>query len=578
MGKDYDATYFDELLKESEERCYKKAPNVKSSHRQGFVEACQIFHDAFEAAKSAETDAELTSAAKAQEKAMKKCVKAANKIFERLNMSENTALQAAVIKGAIIVRAKPTGLAEFCALEKKNGKLIDHLLKENGLMKEMLLNGGAKDGNYGPAMKIYTDILATFSDYEDEFTATNKKIAMAVSLELATPINEFDTKIPVDPLQRYLHYRDAFHNGELDPCFPHFSVWEMRHIINSDATNDQLKWGRDMLMHYAPYISVVTDKTRQYLYILETDVLTRNPNWTDSPRTYQQIISGGGKDGPNAWFGRFICKAFGIPTWGCKQPGRVGLTRWTADGWEACNGANWDECEWEGVSGIDFKGEVDGRAAVPEEEYYSKLVLLECLADVMDARRGEIPEEEKAILHPLRTWRSLAIIQKALMLEPASADKFVREGESPVKTNKEKYLEIYEMDKPDDKVKNKKGEVTIPMGAAVSLFGNLMSIASFSGGKQINYAGSGSCDFDIPDDIEAKTYKLTLDVNTVHLKQGVTNALVDEGEPIPIKIPYTQGEWQKTKPVEVTLSGGETLTIRREKGNLGLAIKKIYLS
>ena len=198
MGKDYDEAYFDDILKQCEDKCYKKAPNVKSSHRQGFVEACQLFHDAFEAAKEAETEKDLTSAAKAQEKAMKKCVKAANKIFDKLDLTENDTLQAAVIKGAIIVKAKPSQLAEFCSLEKKNGKLIDHLLKENGLMKEMLLNGGAKDGNYGPAMKIYTDILATFSDEEDEFTETNKKIAMAVCLELATPINEFDTKIPVD--------------------------------------------------------------------------------------------------------------------------------------------------------------------------------------------------------------------------------------------------------------------------------------------------------------------------------------------------------------------------------------------
>lgn len=578
MGKDYDEAYFDELLKECEEICYKKAPNIKSSHRQSFVEACQVFHDAFENAKAAETDSDLAKAAKAQEKAMKKCVKAANKIFEKLHLADDPVLQANVIKGAIIVGGKPKRLAEFCQLEKKNGKLIDHLLKENGLMKDMLLNGGAKDGNYGPAMKIYTDILATFDEEEDEFTETNKKIAMAVSLELATPINEFDTKIPVDPLTRYLHYRDAFANGELDPSFPHFSIWEMRHIVNCDAKDDQLRWGRSMMMSYAPYITVVTDKVKQYLYILETDVLTRVPKWTDSPRTYQQIISGGGKDGPNAWFGRFICKAFGIPTWGCKQPGRMGLTRWTSAGWEACNGVSWDECEWEGVSGIDFKGEVDGRAAVSEEEYYSKLVLLECLADVMDARRGEIPEEEKAILHPLRTWRSLAIIQKALMLEPASPDKFAREGKSPVKTNQEKYLAIYEMDDPDDKIKNKNGEVKIPMGAAGSLYGNLMSIASFSGGKQINFAGAGHVDFDIPDDIEAKTYKLTMDVATVHLKQGETIACVDEGEPIPITIPYTQGKWERTKPVDIVLAGGETLTIRREKGNLGLAIKKIYLS
>lgn len=578
MGKHYDAAYFEEILKECEEACYKKAPNIKSSHRQGFVEACEVFHAAFEDAKNAENDEALAKAAKNQEKAMKKCVKAANKIFEKLDLLEHPELQNSMMKGCILVTATPKKLAEFCKEEKKNGKLIEHLLKENGLMKDMLINGGAKDGNYGPAMKIYTEILATFPDYEDEFTETNKKIAMAVSLELATPINEFDTKIPVDPVKRFLHYRDAFKNGELDPAFPHFSIWELRHVINCDAKDEQLQWGRDMLMNYAPYISVVTDEKMQYLYILETDVLTRTPTWTSSPRTYQQVLSGGGKDGPNAWFGRFICKAFGIPTWGCKQPGKVGLTRWTSEGWQACLGMAWDDCEWEGVSGIDFKGEADARSAFAEEDYYKKLVLLECLAEVMDARRGEVPANERTMLHPLRTWRSLSIIQKALMLEPASPDKFVRTGKSPVKTNREKYLEKYEKDDPDNKVKKKNGKISLPAGAVSSKYGNLMEITSFDGGKQINFAGTGHVEYDLPDNIEPRVYKLVIDVNTVHMKQGPTTVTPEDGEPIPIKIPYTEGKWAQTDPVEVPLKPGATIMFAREKGNLGLAIKKLHFS
>lgn len=577
MGIEYGEPYFKGILEDCEDKCMKALPSIKPSHRQAFFEACELFRESFEAAKNAETEEDLATAAKSQEKAMKKCVKSANKVLPKLDLTENKSIQAFMLKGRIIVDATPAKLAEFCSQNSKNGKLIDHLFSETSLMKRMLTNGGAKDGNYGAAMKLYTDILATFGE-RDAFTKINEKIALAVALELATPINEFDTKISVDPVKRYIHFRDAFANGELDPAFPHFSIWELRHVVNCDAKDDQMKWGRDMLMNYAPYISVVTDLKNQYLYILETDVLMRNPTWTGSPRTYQQVLSGGGKDVPNAWFGRFICKSFGIPTWGCKQENKMGLTRWTAEGWEACRGVAWDECEWEDVSGIDFKGETDARAAVPEEEYYKRLVLLECLAEVMDARRGTVPEEEKHILHPHRMWRSLSIIQKALMLEPGSQDTFVREGDSPVKTRKEKYMEMFELDEADDKIKNKKDKITIPAGAAVSQFGNLMMIASFLGGKQVNFAGAGHIDFDLPDDMEPRTYKLSAEINTVHLKQGTTLVYADEGEGVPIKIPYTMGEWTKTDPVEIHLEGGQTLTFKREKGNLGLAIRRIYLS
>jgi hypothetical protein len=578
MGKDYTPAYFAELLNEAQDKCASKAPGIKSSRRKDFVDACELFHDAFEAQQKATTNEELAESAEAQQNGMKKCVKAANKIFEKLDMLEHEKMEGAVLKGSIIVKATPDGLAAFCEKDKKNGKLIDHLLKSNALMKEMLTNGGASGGNYGNAMKIYTKILASLPEEDDDFSVINRKLGLAVALELATPIFEFDTKVEIDPIKRYHHYSTAFKNGELDPAFPHFSAWEMRHIVNCDAPDAQIKWGRDMMMNYAPYITTITDIKKRYLYILETDVLIRSPNWTSSPRTYQQVLSGGGKDGPNAWFARFICKAFGIPTWGCKQPGRHCLTRWTPTGWEAMQGANWDSCAWAGVSGIDFKGEADARSACSDEDYYKKLVLLDSLAEVVDARRGELAEEEKTILHPHRLWRSLSIIQKALMLEPASADQFERSGKSPVKTNVEKYLEMFEADADDTKVKKKSGKVVIPAAAHGYTNGPTMDIPNFKGGKQLNLLADGSVEFEIPENIETKTWTLELEVCSVHLKQTPIRVVKDEVDVGVIEPPYTAGEWDTTPGFEVELSGGTVLRFIRERPAFGLAVRKLILS
>ena len=578
MGKDHTVGYFEEQLAEAQEKCASKTPGIKSSRRQDFVDACEMFHTAFEDQKNAETDGEFEASAKLQQKAMKKCVKAANKVFDKLDMMEHPSMEAAVLRGYIILQNTPAGLSDFCARDKKNGKLIDHLLKSNSLMKEMLTNGGASDGQYGNAMRIYTKILASLPEEDDEFSVINRKIGMAVALELATPIFEFDTKVEVDPFKRYQHYSKAFKNGELDPAFPHFSAWEMRCIVNSDAPDSQLKWCREMVMNYCPYITTITDLKKRYLYILETDVLMRNPNWTSSPRTYQQVLSGGGKDGPNAWFGRFICRAFGIPTWGCKQPGRHGLTRWTPTGWEAMQGADWDLCAWENTAGIDFKGEADARSAHSDEDYYKKLVLLDCLAEVLDSRRGEIPEEERTILHPQRLWRSLCIIQKALMLEPASPDTFERDGKSPVTTNVEKYLEMFECDEDDTRIRKKSGKVLIPAATHGYCSGPTMDIPNFKGGKQLNILAAGDIEFELPDDIAAKTWTLELEVCTVHLKQAPIKVLVDDVEVGVIKPPYTIGEWDTTPPFELNLSGGEVLKLSRARPAFGLALRKLIFS
>lgn len=575
MGKTFNEAYFENLLQEAQEKCFKKAPVIKSSHRAAFVEACKGFQE---------------SSLQDQQKAMKKCVKAANKILEKVNLMESSSVVDAALKGTIIMKATPKGLADFANDNKRNGKLIDHLLKTRTLMKEMVVNGGAKDGNYASAMKIYTQILADFPDDNDDdnkdnnddfVVEVNRKIAMAVALELATPINEFDTETKVDPVERFKHFSVAYQNGELDPVFPHLSIWELRHVVNCDAPNDQMKWGRDMLLNYAPYMTVLTDQKSKYNFILDTDVLMRNPNWTSSPRTYQQVLSGGGKDKPNAWFGRFICKAHGIPTWGCINGDVEGFTRWTSSGWEPMMKSKWDDMEWEGIPGIDFKGELDARNTYSEEDYYSKLVLLECFANVMDGRHlhsNQESDKEKAILHPLHVWRSLSIIQKALMLNPASPVSFERTGEGGIKTRLEKYLERFEIEEKDEKVREKKGNLIVPCTTHGYTDGPIRVITSFKKGKQLNLLGGASTiEFDTPDEIEGKN-TLQLEVCTVHLKQNPLYLSIDEGEKIPIEIPYTVGEWQKTKGIQVDLSGGEILRFSREKTSYGMAIKNLIFS
>lgn len=324
-------------------------------------------------------------------------------------------------------------------------------------------------------------------------------------------------------------------------------------------------------------MSTLTDVNLRYNYILETDVLMRNPVWTGSPRTYQQVLSGGGKDKPNAWFGRFICKAFGIPTWGCSQEKLESFTRWTPSGWVPVKGASWELCSYGGRSGIDFKGEADARSAYSAEEYYMKLILLEALADVMDSRKGR-DNEEKNVIHPMKLWRSLLVIQKALMLEAVTPESFERSGDWGVKTKVEKYLDIFQADKDDTKITVTKGrKVTVPAAAHGFSSGNKMVIASMDGGKQLNFLADGIAEYELPDKIDPGTYSLTIDVCTVHLKQAPVVLTVNDGEEFLIKIPYTMGEWKTTEGVQVELSGGDILRIARSRPCLGIAIRRIVL-
>jgi hypothetical protein len=294
------------------------------------------------------------------------------------------------------------------------------------------------------------------------------------------------------------------------------------------------------------------------------------------------VLSGGGNESVNSWFGRFVLKSFGIPTWGSKYRRKEGFTRWTPEGWAEMNGANWETAEWNGKSGKDFKTEVEARNKAPQEEYFKKLVTLQCLADVVDGDPSLIPDYEKDAMHGERLWRSLSIVSMELLFqtEPEVQRTFERKGEGLVKTKCEKYLEKYEKDAPDAEISfdQDKGILLIPASRHGFSDGNILLIDSYTGGKQLNFIADGVAEYELPEIIPAKKYSLAAEVCTVSSSQTPLSVQVGEdGEKKEIKVPYTVGEYEFTKTIKIDLSPGDTLRFSRPKGSLGVAIKKFIL-
>jgi hypothetical protein len=604
---EFSVEYFEGILTEVKAKCEKKI-KLKSKDKDVFVQACdsayQNWQNKMENEKYLDeltenkqaTKEELKEAhrfaeeaSKAQPKYEKHAMKMALKIFENLDGDKMTDIEDKLVKGAIIAQATPKALADFADEGPANQKLIHSLFHDPKLMKEMLRHGGASSYNYGNAMRIYVGCIGDEMDEdeeeEDKWDKVNKKIALACALELASIQREFDSTVEIDPVARYKHLEAAHRKGELDPAFPHFSVWEMRQIVNCDAPNDQMKWCRDMVMNYCPHVTCITDPKMTYTYILDSDVRIRPPKWAGNPRSYQMVLAGGGNVSVNSWFGRFILKSFGLPAWGSVFRKKEGFTRWTTQGWEAMNGAEWETATWKGKAGKDFKIELEARNKAPPNEYFKKLVYLKCLADVVDGDPGTIPEEEKDVLHPERFWRSMSILSMNLLFatEPEVKRTFERQGEGLVISNVEKYLEAYETDKPDKdmKVDADAGKVTIPASRHNGVAeGNVLVMASFKGGQQLNFFADGLVQYELPDDAPAKTYTLVLEVCTVSDRQNPLVLLKsdDPDNQINIKIPYTVGTWQKTEGVQIKAGPGSELTFSRAKNSLGLAIKKIILS
>ena len=159
-------------------------------------------------------------------------------------------LDAKLVKASVIAGATPRGLAAFAEKSKANEALIHKLLNDPALMKQMQVAGGARNGNYGLTMKIYTQIQNASSEADSGIL---QRLALGTALIQAPYHKAYGTDhTAFNPVKRFLAYQKAYKSGELDPAFPIFTTWECRFITNDPFSNAEIAWFRQMLRNYAP--------------------------------------------------------------------------------------------------------------------------------------------------------------------------------------------------------------------------------------------------------------------------------------------------------------------------------------
>ena len=311
---------------------------------------------ALELAKKAETEGPRLI--KEATEALAKAQNNTRKVLDQTGLSDvlmSGALDGKLAKYVVLKEATPKGLALFAQKDRASMALVDQLLADEDLMTLMLIHDGAEraragrgqgPAQYGPAMKIYTDILKASPKAK---SGVLHELALACALEHSAPNPqrnaEADTTAPtiVDPVKRYLTYEKAFVAGELDPAFKNLNAWELRFVIDGEEPDELSAWGRQMMRNFRP------EQTRgdygwRYVRIVTSDVQYGSHNVPldrDELQFFQNIIMNGGVCGRRAFFGRFILRCFGIPTIARPSRGHAALAHWTPKGWVVNLGPGW---------------------------------------------------------------------------------------------------------------------------------------------------------------------------------------------------------------------------------------------
>ena len=509
------------------------------------------------------------------------------------------ALDSKLMKAAILRHGTPAGLAEFAQQGDAHKALLDKLFAEEALMKQILKSGGANGGEYGEAMQVYTAIL--------EASEKAREPGILQRLALGTALHQpwldedkkgsvngtvfTDHKNPDGQVARYLHYEKAYLAGELDPQFKDFNAWECRFITNDPYTNEELTWGRAMLRDFRPDHITNPDQKWRYTRIVKSDVpycSTRHDDRLGLPQ--QQAIALGGICGRRAFFGRFIARAFGIPSRRSTQTGHAAMNRWTPDGWVVNFGAWWS-MNWCGPQGgLDFY--LDSQAREHEAEYM-QVLRAQWIGDAL----GQEDVSLRQYGQGGGFWDGLAFYIKRAVVEDANEEQAAADAELAALSAEEarllgesdevlgdaeiKPIEIPEGDKKI--VVAADGVVTIPAVACTGPTNNTEKVAfldSWDGGMQIHYQRIGERPELLKYTVEAPAagnYELTLNVSTVSEKYEVI-ARINRRKMVNVMLPYTKGSWQRTEPEIIELrEGRNTIQFTFRAPNRGVSLKDFQL-
>jgi hypothetical protein len=491
----------------------------------------------------------------------------------------SSTMDAKLAKCVALAHATPNGLAAFAQQGPEQAALVDELFVNDSLLIEMLVAGGAKYGEYGRAMEIFSAIMKASPKAAE---GTLHRLALATALEHARPIKQnnvstqADAPTTVDPVKRYLHYEKAFLADELDPAFKNFTTWEYRNVINSAAPDEILAWAREMLRNYRPDHIYSPNYGWRYSSTVKTEVPygSQNVKYDDpSLHQFQNIIRNGGICGRRAFFGRFMLRSFGIPTWGVTQKAHAALSHWTPNGWVVNLGAGFQHSWWDkdevSLSGTQFLLEAQARAHGKDE--YLKVLRAQWISRTL----GEDAYNERRKVEG-GFWSGMALYQARMLA--STAVELGPLGEDLAEANeKEQKIDSTAVSSADQNVSVENGTITIPAVAHKKSTGKMAAMKSFSGGMQAHALGGATADYEIEVPFSGK-YMLSAKVATVQTSQKFAFS-TNGSQAVETDVPYTIGMWQQSEPVEVSLNKGKnTLHFELKQGSKGVTIKEFTLT
>jgi hypothetical protein len=172
-------------------------------------------------------------------------------------------------KHALLAHATPRGFALFAQQGNDEEALIDELLGDDKLIKQIMDLGGCYQGKYAQAMQIYKAIQKASPRANEGFF---QRFALASAMEHPDGCITKEGMTAAEVMvEIYLDYEKAYLDGLLDPAFGTYSDFNWRFVMYCSTVED-MRWMRTMLRNYRPDHITTPDYQWRYCRIVRTDV------------------------------------------------------------------------------------------------------------------------------------------------------------------------------------------------------------------------------------------------------------------------------------------------------------------
>jgi hypothetical protein len=195
------------------------------------------------------------------------------------------------------------------------------LLADREALGVFLFSGDPAGGKWGEALRV----LAKLAPDAEHRQGRAMRLAIATALVFAEPVKSMADGSAIDPVARVEHFLAWSEGGEFFPSFRELCAWEMRYVVGSWSSDDDLAWARANIKDELRARDKVGDAAYMVPYkdtnARGVSVQEGGKFYDDKPSTLAIMLEYGGVCGAISRFGSSMAQAFGVPAMPVGQPG-----------------------------------------------------------------------------------------------------------------------------------------------------------------------------------------------------------------------------------------------------------------